>query len=363
MQPQSNGSGNGSSASTTGLLEEILQATTESIGVVEAQSRAEMAQQSIAARKFRRDFAKVKQAAIVLATFDTETAMSCFYTVPRGGKSVTGPSIRLAEIVAAAWGNLRVTARIVEISSTYLVVQASACDVEVNNIFQSDVRRNIVNKRGERYNEDMITTTANAAIAIAQRNAIFKVVPGAFVDSIEREVRKYAAGEGKQLQERLGELVKKLEKLGTTQPHIRRYLNIEKWADAQPEDLIALVGAFNAIRDGESTVEEIFGGAKVDAKLSAAEKIGKKLAENDPTKTEPTKPAAKPTAADQSYDEVLAPVPWMNDLQRVGVKKLAQEASIAAVDLAAMINDASDADEPSKKLAEFMAAAAAKSKP
>lgn len=356
MQPQPNGNGHATGGST-GLLEEILQATAESVGVVEAQSRAEMAQQSNMARKFRRDFAKVKQAAIMLATLDNETAMSCFYTVPRGGKSVTGPSIRLAEIVAAAWGNLRVTARIVEISSTYLIVQASACDVEVNNIFQSDVRRNIVNKTGQRFNEDMITVTANAAIAIAQRNAIFKVVPGAFVDSIEREVRKYAAGDGKQFQERLGELVKKLEKIGATQPHMRRYLNIEKWADAQPEDLIALVGAFNAIRDGESTVEEVFGGAKVDAKLSAAAKIEKALAEPEPQKT--AKPA-KPTPSDQSYDEVLAGVPWMNDLQRAGVKSLAQKASIAAVDLAGMVQNAGDADKPSEKLAELMAAAAAK---
>ena len=43
---------------------------------------------------------------------DPKTAEGCFFSLPRGGKRLEGPSIRLAEICAATYGNLRCGSRI-----------------------------------------------------------------------------------------------------------------------------------------------------------------------------------------------------------------------------------------------------------
>ena len=48
----------------------------------------------------------------------------------------------------------------------------------------AEVRKRIIDKNGNRYSEDMVITTSNAAIAIARRNAIFSIIPRAFVDEM-----------------------------------------------------------------------------------------------------------------------------------------------------------------------------------
>ena len=54
-----------------------------------------------------------------MATIDAEVAGSCFYKLSRGGKTIEGPSVRLAEIVASAWGNLKFGARIIDEPSVH----------------------------------------------------------------------------------------------------------------------------------------------------------------------------------------------------------------------------------------------------
>src|SRR4051812_25644236 len=63
------------------------------------------------ARKWPRNFPAVKTKMRSLATLDEETAASCFYKLKRQGKSIEGPSIRMAEIALSCFGNMRAGAR------------------------------------------------------------------------------------------------------------------------------------------------------------------------------------------------------------------------------------------------------------
>ena len=54
---------------------------------------------------------------------DKEAAHGCFFAVPRGGKTIRGPSVRLSEAMAAAYGNLNMGARIIEVGSKQVVAQ------------------------------------------------------------------------------------------------------------------------------------------------------------------------------------------------------------------------------------------------
>src|SRR5262245_56131534 len=67
------------------------------------------------AKKYPRDVQRSLEKARQLATLNDEVAEECHYSIPRGGKQIEGPSVRLAEVVASCWGNLRIGARIVDI--------------------------------------------------------------------------------------------------------------------------------------------------------------------------------------------------------------------------------------------------------
>ncbi len=139
--------------------------------------RAEIDLQISTAKKYPRDLARVKSKMISFATLDEETAESCFYTLPRDGKTIQGPTVRLAEIAVACYTNLRAASRIISNDGRVITSQAACHDLENNTLISVEVQRRITTKQGKTYSEEMQVTAGNAANAIAFRNAVFKVVP------------------------------------------------------------------------------------------------------------------------------------------------------------------------------------------
>ncbi len=129
------------------------------------------------ARRYPRQIAQVKQKVKEYATCDQETAASCFYSKPVAGKNVTGPSIRLAEMVAATYGNIKYGSRVIGIDDHFVTIQAVSQDLENNISFSVEVKRSIRTKDGKKYPQHLIETTIKAASAIGIRDAIYKVVP------------------------------------------------------------------------------------------------------------------------------------------------------------------------------------------
>ncbi len=93
-----------------------------------------------------------------LACLDQETAAGMFYTLTRGGKKIMGPSTRLAEIVAGAWGNMRVDAGVESTDTNLLTAVATCWDLETNVAIRVRVQQRITDKNGKRYGDDMIVT-------------------------------------------------------------------------------------------------------------------------------------------------------------------------------------------------------------
>ncbi|MQY76222.1 MAG: hypothetical protein GH155_01165, partial [Spirochaeta sp.] len=119
---------------------------------------------------------------VVTVTMSDATARSCGYELPRGGKKIKGPSVHLASILAQNYGNMRVEARVSEVSDKYVSAESVAHDLETNFAVKVEVRRKILDRYGKRYNEDMIQTTGLAAAAVAYRNAVLRVIPRAITD-------------------------------------------------------------------------------------------------------------------------------------------------------------------------------------
>lgn len=167
--------------------------------IVKVQAEADIDRQVSTAKRYPRSIADFKRRAMELATVDQETAEECWYSLPRGGKVIEGPSIRFAEITASSYGNLRAETREIGEDDKSITAQASCWDLENNVAIRREVKRRIVDKRGVRYGDDMIATTSNAAASIALRNAIFAVVPKAIFKSVLNEVRKVAMGDERTL--------------------------------------------------------------------------------------------------------------------------------------------------------------------
>lgn len=239
-------------------------------GFIEQQTRGEIDTQIATAKRFPRALATFKKRATELATLDDETAQSCFYTLPRDGKTIEGPSVRLAEIVAASWGNLRSQANIIDEDDKFITARGLCWDLENNVANSVEVRRRITNKQGRRFNDDMIATTANAACSIAHRNAVFKTVPMAIVKPIYEAARRVAIGDATTLGARRDKAIKAFGSMGVKPEQIYAKLGRAGAEDVNLDDLAMLLGLFTAIRDGEATVDDTF--APV-AKTSVAEVV------------------------------------------------------------------------------------------
>ena len=233
---------------------------------VESQTRGEVDMQVSTARRFPRSVKTFKERALSLATLDEETAASCFYSLPRGGKAIEGPSARLAEIVAASWGNLRSQACVVDVDKKFVTARGTCWDLENNTAVSVEVQKRITDSKGRPYNDDMIGVTSNAACAIALRNAVFKVVPMAMVKPIYDAARKVAIGDAQTLNARRHKMVDHFGKMGVRLDQILAKVERVSIEDISLDDLAVLIGLSTAIKDGDTSIDEAFAVAEQSKK-------------------------------------------------------------------------------------------------
>ena len=210
------------------------------------------------AKRYPRSIGKAKERAIEMATLDQETAAACIYPKTRAGKIIEGPSARLAEIIATSWGNLRVAAKTVGEDDKFSYAQAVGWDLETNVAISYETKRRITNRDGKRFGDDMIMTTANAAISIAFRNVVFRVIPRAYVNEIYGAARKAAAGSSKTLKQQRTEMIKYFQDQGVAEQRILDLLSIAKIDDITLDHLATLRGIATSIKSGVTSVKAFF---------------------------------------------------------------------------------------------------------
>lgn len=224
-----------------------------------ALNRSEIDTQIATAKRWPRSIVQFKEQAMEMACLDEDTAATMFYALPRGGKKIEGPSVRLAEVVGSSWGNLRYGARIVAIDDKFITAQGACMDLEKNIAATVEVKRRITDKNNRRYNDDMIQVTGNAACSVALRNAIFKVVPFGLVKSIYENARLASIGKAKTMAERRASALDWFTKAGATVEQVLEAIGKKGVDDITIEDLVTLTGLRTAIKDGETTIEEALG--------------------------------------------------------------------------------------------------------
>jgi hypothetical protein len=273
-------------------------------------TKTEVEAQLDSAHKFPRSINRFRQEALSMATVSEEVAQSCIYSLPRGGKPITGPSVRLAEICASAWGNIHVGARPIEVGDTEVTSQGVAWDLQKNYRVTVESKRRITGRDGKRFNDDMIIMTQNAANSIALRNAIFRVIPRAYVDQIYEKVRQVAIGNANTLAGKRAAVLDKLAKMGADQARVLNALGKVGVDDIGLEELETLIGYGTAIKEGTKTVDELFppvvaavpgsGPTEQGRRMS----LGKKKEDKPAAAASGTPPAAATTPAETAETTV-----------------------------------------------------------
>jgi hypothetical protein len=227
----------------------------------------EIDRQIATAKKFPRSIELFHKSAMTLATQDEEIAESCVYTRPVGtkiinGRKVTefasGMSVRLAEIAAACYGNIRVYAMLIEATPRFVRCRGMAFDVEGNFASSSEAIESTVTRTGQPYSERMRAVVAKACLAKARRDAIFQVIPRGLLKPIENRVREVLLGDSKTIAKRRKLALTWADEMQIDRARVFASLGIAGEADLGVKQLETLTGVRTAIRDGDTTVDEAF---------------------------------------------------------------------------------------------------------
>lgn len=256
--------------------------------VMQAQERAMIDTQVATAKMYPRSLSKVQSNSIAIVCMSKDTAESCRYAKPTSGKRVTGASVHLARIVAQQYGNIKIQQRIRQITEKTIIAEAVAFDMETNYAVCVETRRSIIDRNGNRYSDSLIETNAMAAMAIAERNAILKVIPKSIVDSVYDEAFKFANGD---LSDNAALIIARDKALkffkdeyGVDEAHVLKSVGLRTIEAIKSDHIVDLRSFMQALKDKEISVEDLFG---IDEKQDRNENNTQEIIEQpEPTEDE-----------------------------------------------------------------------------
>lgn len=242
-------------------VEEVNIAQVEDTQVIYQQDRATIDTMVATAKAYPRNIKRSTENAIAIVSMDKETASTCTYALPRGGKPITGPSVHLAKILAQTWGNMRVEAKVISIEDKHVTSQSIAFDLENNLAVKVEVKRSIMTKTG-RMNDDMITVTGNAANAIALRNAVLSVVPRSIVDKVYKAAMGTITGDISDSDKLIKQRKKVIDALkdayNVTEAEILSAIGKASIDHIGSDEIVVLIGIGQSIKDGDTTIDLAF---------------------------------------------------------------------------------------------------------
>lgn len=242
--------------------QELLPAAPRPGGAMAARTVAEIQAQVFMAKQFPRDENQARSR-ILRACQRPGLASKAIYTYPKGGQRVSGPSIRLAEAMAQAWGNLDFNTVILEQRENESVCLSYCWDVETNTRASRSfiVPHKIATKNGEKILTDPREIYELAANQGARRlrACILSIIPGDIVDeAIDACCATLSSGNKRPLIDRLRELTDRFQTYySVSLSAIERYFGYP--LDSFTEmDGVTLAGIYTALRDGTAKREDFF---------------------------------------------------------------------------------------------------------
>lgn len=188
-------------------------------------------------------------------------AEQAMYAYPRGGKIITGPSIRLAEAMAQCWGHIECGVREISQSGGVSVAEAYAIDLctntHVSKIFHVPHIRDT--KNGQKRltdSRDIYELVANQG-ARRMRACILAVLPGDVVEAAVERCKKTLESSEVPLNEQIRRMVLAFDDYGIKVDHLEKRLghNIDSTI---PTEIVTLKSIYKSIKDGVADRSDFF---------------------------------------------------------------------------------------------------------
>lgn len=257
----------------SGVMAQLDNINQGTVAIEASRAIAEAQGKLVIAKRFPRDEVKAYAKAMEACQRIT-MAEKAFYSFPRGGQTVEGPTIRFAEELARCWGNIDYGIKELSQDEGKSEMQAYAWDLETN----AQSVQNFTNPHQREQGKKMVTLTSqrdiyenNANMATRRlRSRILAILPSWFVEDAISECKKTLAGKNDTpLVDRVKKMVVQFAKLGVTQEQIESRLN-RKIDTMNADDFVEYIGIYNAIKQGESKIADWFESEKVASDLTDA---------------------------------------------------------------------------------------------
>lgn len=215
----------------------------------------------VVAKKFPRD-ENVSETRIMNACKRRSLAEQATYEYPRGTETVTGPSIRLAEVIAQNWGNIDFGITELEQKNGESTVMAYCWDLETNTrqtkIFTVPHIRSTKNgSKALTDPRDIYELVANQG-ARRLRACILGIIPGDIVESAVLACRKTLSGGSKPFGERVEICINLFrEQYGVPKESLEKYIgmNTNGWTE---QTLVRLAAVNTSLKNGIADLTQFF---------------------------------------------------------------------------------------------------------
>lgn len=227
---------------------------------------------------------------IIRACRRPSLAEEAMYAYPRGGQTVTGESIRLAEALALAWGNIDFGIREISQSNGMSIAEAYAIDLQTNTrstkIFHvphvRDTKKGRVKLTDAR---DIYEIVANQG-ARRMRNCILALIPGDVREAAKAECKKTLETSDVPMEERIRKMVGLFDDVGVKVEHLEKRLG-HKLDATIVHEVVQLQAIYKSLRDGHAKREDFFDIGLPDEKASTdIENLIANKGKKQPSKTE-----------------------------------------------------------------------------
>ena len=257
--------------------------STAMAGAMSAQAAASVQGAVLMAKKFPRDQAAAMER-ILDACTRVGLAEDAEYAYPRGGKTVTGPTIRIAEVIAQNWCNIDFG--IIEISQEHgrSQMMAYCWDLETNvrrtQVFVTEHKRKAHGKINVLTDpRDIYELTANLG-ARRVRACILGVIPGDVKEAAIKQCRVTLANSMQAPEEEIKSMIAAFEKLGVTERAVKQRLG-KSFKAVTAAEVIRMRQIYASLRDGMSKPEIWFPPESNGAITESTEDLKKRLRAGD----------------------------------------------------------------------------------
>lgn len=276
--------------------------TETAVTAAAAQARAQVEAMYVMAMQRPRD-TEVSRQKLLRECGRSGFAETATYSIPRGGKQITGPSIRFAEAALRSLGNIHVRTIITYEDEMRRVGEVTVIDLETNVplsagfTIEKTVERRKVSARdevlGERINstgevvyliaasEADVLMKQESYVARLRRNLILQLLPGDLRDeALARCQATLRDGDAKDPAAAAHKLADAFSRIGIAASQLREYLG-HAVDQVTPDEAAHLRGVFAALRDQQTTWAEVMaaksGGDDAAPKLTDEEKTERKV--------------------------------------------------------------------------------------